>query len=136
MGFEMKLYPFYSKIPAQFVAIAQALLSASGSTRQNFFRRGLYVSFLAIGSNGKVLAESLPRRFIRREEYTTLLVSPNNEPVLSVRLKAVTYRAGGLYRQVTFRVPFSFKRKLDRVEVRMPTAADTRGKNSLVGAFR
>jgi hypothetical protein len=104
----MKLYPYYSKVPAWAKSISEALLSASGSRRTTMWYDGLYFSLYAVGHGGKILAQTAQIRRIAMSTGDLALCSPHREQITSVRVQVSRYQLGDKIRSLSIRVPFRY----------------------------
>jgi hypothetical protein len=112
-----KIYPWNYKLPVWAIQKSAELSSTAGNFTTLYFKRGIYVSFQAVGWGGRVLASSGVERFSNTLQRRVTLLTASYD-ITSVRILAQFYERGVVSRSSLSRVPYSYRENRKSVTVR------------------
>jgi hypothetical protein len=110
-------YPYAYKLPAWAKAQVAVLQSAAERRTTSYYKSGVYCSYQAMASTGRLLADSGEKKFSSLLREPVDLVSISGDPITKVRLLATMYVWGLPVGNAFTRIPYLYVEKHRKVRI-------------------
>jgi hypothetical protein len=110
-------YPYAYKLPDWANIQVAVLMSAAGRQTTSYYKSGVYCSYQALASTGRLLADTGEKRLYELLSKPVDMSSCSGDPVTRVRLLATMYVWGKPVRNAFASIPYSYVEKHRKVRV-------------------